>query len=257
MTSFGSSKTSNSTPVPWRWNGAIAASRSFMRKPACRSLACALSDATISSTFYIGHCRRNDGFRSAPSDAWQPASNRRRALLRKRQSSGPASKPRAKIRKVEVRCHRNSVRCHRNSDPDRLGHGEDRPERHLVQRLSGQQQRRWRRRQGRRRMRKIRRQQHDDLQRLRDPGAVRRANRRHQPDLEEPVDLHDGRSRPVAVHRHHAAVTVELRGLCLFVAGADLASKVGKARLCRSDREPSGASTAASSAAAAAGRSAS
>ena len=48
---------------------AIAASRSFMRKPACRSLACALSDATISSTFYIGHCRRNDGFRSAPSDA--------------------------------------------------------------------------------------------------------------------------------------------------------------------------------------------
>src|SRR5208283_1185395 len=103
MTSFGSSKTSNSTPVPWLWNGAIAASRLFMRKPACRSLACALSDATISSTFYIGHCRRNDGYRSAPSDAWQPASNRPRALLRKRQSSGPASKTRAKIRKVELR----------------------------------------------------------------------------------------------------------------------------------------------------------
>ena len=46
--------------------------------------------------------RRNDGFRSAPSDAWQPASNRPQALLRERQSSGPASKTQAKIRKVEL-----------------------------------------------------------------------------------------------------------------------------------------------------------
>src|SRR5208337_3253236 len=62
---------------------------------ASRSLACALSDATISSTFSIGHCGRNDGFRSAPLDAPPPPSNRPCASSRKRRSSGPASEPTA------------------------------------------------------------------------------------------------------------------------------------------------------------------
>ena len=59
------------------------------------AIACVLSDATISSTFSIGHCGRNDGFRSAPLDAPPPPSNRPCASSRKRRSSGPASEPTA------------------------------------------------------------------------------------------------------------------------------------------------------------------
>jgi hypothetical protein len=56
------------------------------------------------------------------SDAWQPASNRPRALLRKRQSSGPASKTQAKIRKVElVRRRLLSEETRRNVDTLRVG----------------------------------------------------------------------------------------------------------------------------------------
>src|SRR5450759_4498521 len=90
-TSYSLSKPLISTPVPWWWNDAIAASRSFMLKPAFPSLACVPSDATISSTSSIGHSGKNDGRRSAPLDALQLPSNRPCASSQKRRSFGPAS----------------------------------------------------------------------------------------------------------------------------------------------------------------------
>src|SRR5208283_5742245 len=90
-TSYSLSKPLTSTPVPWWWNDAIAASRSFMLKPAFPSLACAPSDATISSRSSIGHSGKNDGRRSAPLDALQLPSNRSCASSQKRRSFGPAS----------------------------------------------------------------------------------------------------------------------------------------------------------------------
>src|SRR5271169_5051443 len=90
-TSYSLSKPLTSTPVPWWWNDAIAASRSFMLKPAFPSLACAPSDATISSRSSIGHSGKNDGRRSAPLDALQLPSNRPCASSQKRRSFGPAS----------------------------------------------------------------------------------------------------------------------------------------------------------------------
>src|SRR5208282_4118042 len=90
-TSYSLSKPLTSTPVPWWWNDAIAASRSFMLKPAFPSLACVPSDATISSTSSIGHSGKNDGRRSAPLDALQLPSNRPCASSQKRRSFGPAS----------------------------------------------------------------------------------------------------------------------------------------------------------------------
>src|SRR5271165_6158964 len=90
-TSYSLSKPLTSTPVPWWWNDAIAASRSFMLKPAFPSLASAPSDATISSRSSIGHSGKNDGRRSAPLDALQLPSNRRCTSSQKRRSFGPAS----------------------------------------------------------------------------------------------------------------------------------------------------------------------
>src|SRR5271157_645872 len=90
-TSYSLSKPLTSTPVPWWWNDAIAASRSFMLKPAFPSLASAPSDATISSRSSIGHSGKNDGRRSAPLDALQLPSNRPCASSQKRRSFGPAS----------------------------------------------------------------------------------------------------------------------------------------------------------------------
>src|ERR1019366_6528528 len=102
-TSSSLSKPLISTPVPWWWNDAIAASRSFMPKPAFPSLACVPSDATISSTSSIGHSGKNDGRRSAPLDALQLPSNRPCASSQTRRSSGPASEASGtKIRKVEL-----------------------------------------------------------------------------------------------------------------------------------------------------------